>query len=94
VDAYDDKALSTETLIPIHQPGDRTFAIDSAIGPKLQEDHLATEIRHFKRRRVNPDFIVDLWSRPADQPRFRTGQRKMEADYNKKDYLQMNHPTS
>ena len=43
--------------MPIHQPGDRTFAIDSAMGPKLQEDHLAIEIRHLKRRRVNPDFI-------------------------------------
>jgi hypothetical protein len=42
------------------------YAINSAVGPKLHEDDLATEIGDPKGWRIDPDLITDLWSTLAD----------------------------
>jgi hypothetical protein len=42
------------------------YAINSAVGPKLHEDDLATKIGDSKGWRVDPDLIANLWGLPAD----------------------------
>jgi hypothetical protein len=41
------------------------YAINSAIGPELNEDDLATKISESKGCRIDPDLIADLWGVPA-----------------------------
>ena len=60
------QALRFKAIMPIRQLGDRMYASNSAVGPELNEDDLATQISDSKRWRVDPDLIADLWGCLAD----------------------------
>ncbi len=66
MDTNNYQALRLKAFMPIRQLGDRMYAINSAVGPELHEDDLATKISDPKGWRIDPDLIAYLWGLPAD----------------------------
>lgn len=66
VDTDNYQALRLKAFMPIRQLRDRMYAVNSAVGPKLHEDDLATKIGDPKGWRIDPDLIADLWGTLAD----------------------------
>ena len=71
MDANDRDPLVGKVLVPARVPRVVADAVESAEGPKMQHDHLATQIPELKRFAVDPFVYVfefrscDVWGTPS-----------------------------